>query len=107
MRKEIRWTKTAVQDLDGIIPYIAENNPYNAEKIFKGIRKECENLANFERAGRIVPELKIQNIHIYRELLVIPWRIIYRVSENTVYILAIFDGRRDLQEVLLARILNY
>lgn len=104
---DILWTQSAVQDLNAIITYISENNPENAQRIFAGLRQECERLQDFATAGRIVPELKKQNILLYRELVIVPWRVIYRVTDNIIYILAVFDGRRNLYDVLLTRILNH
>ncbi len=106
MRQGVYWSPVAKSDLVGIIQYISENNPETARKIFQGLRTECAKLAPFPLSGRIVPELKKQNVIIYREILVLPWRIIYRVVNETIYILAVFDGRRDLQDVLLERILR-
>ena len=34
-----------------------------------------------------------------------PYRIIYRVLDNTVYVLVIADGRRDMQTLLQRRLL--
>jgi GrpB-like predicted nucleotidyltransferase (UPF0157 family) len=35
-----------------------------------------------------------------------PYRIVYRISGNTVVVLAVLDGRRDLQDVLLERLVR-
>ena len=43
---------------------------------------------------------------VYRELIVRPWRIIYRVSTKRVLVLAVLDGRRDLEGLLLSRLLR-
>jgi len=56
--------------------------------------------------GRVVPELKFYNIITYRELIVAPWRIIYRIENDTVYVLSIIDGRRNVEDLLLARLIN-
>jgi toxin ParE1/3/4 len=42
----------------------------------------------------------------WRELVVKPYRILYRVSSDTVTVLAVFDGRRDLEDLLLERLLR-
>ena len=56
--------------------------------------------------GRLVPELKDQGILQYRELIHPPWRIIYRISENKVYVLSVLDARRNIEDILLKRLLN-
>lgn len=42
----------------------------------------------------------------WRELIVRPWRIIYRAEGDLVTVLALFDGRRDLEDVLLERLIR-
>jgi len=56
--------------------------------------------------GRIVPELLKEGIAIYRELIAQPWRIIYKIENDTVYIMAIFDSRQSVEELLLQKILR-
>jgi hypothetical protein len=56
--------------------------------------------------GRIVPELKEQGIQTYRELIVAPWRIVYRVSDTTVFVLSVIDSRRNVEDILLDRLIK-
>jgi len=53
--------------------------------------------------GRIVPELQYYSILTYRELINPPWRIMYKIEGNKVWVLAVFDGRRNLEDLLLDR----
>ena len=46
----------------------------------------------FSLKGRVIPELKKEGITIYRELITQPWRIMYKIENDTVYIMAIFDS---------------
>ncbi len=101
---EVLWSNTAEIDLKNIIEYIAEDTPSNAFKIFKNIKQTVSNLYTFPEKGRIVPELKDQGIMQYRELMIPPWRILYRISEESVYILSVFDSRRNIEDILLKRL---
>ena len=56
--------------------------------------------------GRVVPELAAVGIRTYRELVVEPWRLVYRITEKTVYVLAVLDGRRNIEDVLLDRLVR-
>lgn len=102
----VNWTSAAAADFDSILEYIAEENPLNAENIFKRIQEKSRTLETFPEKGRVIPELKAFNIIIYRELIISPWRLIYRIDKNDVYVLALFDGRRNLEDVLLERVLR-
>jgi toxin ParE1/3/4 len=42
----------------------------------------------------------------WRELVVRPYRLVYRVGSDAVVVLAVFDGRRDLEDVLLDRLVR-
>ncbi|MDR3556638.1 MAG: hypothetical protein P4L55_17950 [Syntrophobacteraceae bacterium] len=42
----------------------------------------------------------------YREIYFKPYRIIYRVLAETVYVMVIADGRRDMQALLQSRLLQ-
>ena len=105
MRKSynVCWSETAENDLVNIIEYIARENPLQTKKIFGDIRKKAENLLTFPDRGRIVPELKDQGITLYRELIIGPWRMMYRVSEDSVYVLSVLDSRQNVEDILLMR----
>lgn len=101
------WSNTAYQDLDSIISFIADQSPINANCLLTKIQGKAATLNIMPHRGRIVPELKEWGIFFYRELIVDPWRIIYRVSlPSTVYIMAVIDARRNVEDILLERFLE-
>ncbi|NOR04770.1 MAG: plasmid stabilization protein [Deltaproteobacteria bacterium] len=102
----IIWADIAEKDLKNIIEYIADDSPINALKVFKKIKEKASSLYSFPDRGRLVPELRDQGILQYRELIHSPWRIIYRISESTVYVLSVLDARRNIEDILLKRLLN-
>jgi len=103
---KVIWSNLAKEDLKDIIEYIAEKNLLNARNILKDIKKKTSNLYSFPIRGRIVPELKSQGIIQYRELIISPWRIIYKISEDNVYVLSVLDSRRNIEDILLKRLIN-
>ena len=42
----------------------------------------------------------------WRELVIRPYRLVYRIEGDTVIVLAVFDARRDLEDLLLERLLR-
>jgi toxin ParE1/3/4 len=46
------------------------------------------------------------DVHQYREVIERPWRILYRIDGDTVLVLAVLDGRRELRSLLLERLLR-
>lgn len=103
---KVEWAATAEVDLKQIINYIAIDSPGNALQILERIKQKVSALYTLPECGRIVPELQGQGISIYRELIVGPWRILYRISETTVYVLSIIDSRQNVEDILLNRLLK-
>jgi plasmid stabilization system protein ParE len=102
----VRWSETSENDLKGIISYMAEDNPQHAYDVFRNIKTKISTLYSFPERGRIVPELEEQGITQYRELILAPWRIIYRTSEKTVYVLSVLDSRQNVEDILLKRLIS-
>jgi len=108
MRYNVFWTQTAQNDLISIYNYLSMNESEKvALDVFERIKKKALTLTALPARGRQIPELSSQNIEGYRELIDNPWRIVYRISENNVYILSVIDGRRSFENILLSRILKY
>jgi toxin ParE1/3/4 len=103
---DVRWSDTAETDLLSILEYIAADRPSHAFELFEDIRKRASSLQLFPEKGRVVPELRDQGILQYRELIVSPWRIIYRISERSVYVLSVLDLRRNVEDLLLDRLIR-
>ena len=97
------WANVAENDLISIVEYIAEDSPQNALSLLAKIKKQSSALCNNPERGRIVSELYVQGISQYRELIIAPWRLIYRISEKTVYVLSVIDSRRNVEDILMKR----
>ena len=102
----VYWSKIAQDDLIEIIEYISLDSQSIAEEIFEKIKKQTMKLESFPERGRIVPELDFHNINNYRELIVTPWRIIYRIEEQKVYILSMIDSRRNFEDIILKKLMR-
>jgi plasmid stabilization system protein ParE len=102
---EIIWAGVAENDLKDIVEYIAADSPAEALNNLHKIEQKVSYLSTFPEQGRLVPELHDQGILIYRELILSPWRIIYRIAERKIYILAVLDARRNIEDILLRRLI--
>ena len=103
---QVLWAKAAEEDLKSIIEYIYTDRPSAARVNLGKIKTRASSLCTFPQRGRIVPELKDHGIFQYRELIIPPWRVIYRVSEEQVYVLSVIDSRRNVEDVLLKRLVR-
>jgi toxin ParE1/3/4 len=102
----VLWTETAIRDLEGLIDYIARDAPINAGKILSQLQFKAESLNIAPERGRLVPELLRHGLAVWRELIARPYRILYRIEGKTVYVLAVLDSRRDLEDLLLERLVR-
>jgi len=101
---EVLWSPLAISDTERIIVYLKERNPVYAKNLEKRIRRFTDRLTHFPLRGRLVPEFRNLGLDIFREMIVAPYRILYRVQGKQVGIVGVFDGRRDMEEVLFDRL---
>jgi toxin ParE1/3/4 len=69
------------------------------------IDEAIESLAVFPERGPHPQELLVFGLRDFRQLVVHPYRIIYRVLGQQVFVDLIADGRRDMQTLLARRLL--
>jgi plasmid stabilization system protein ParE len=103
-RYKVRWTHAACQDLESIVEFIARDNISIAIGVLNKVRKTASKLETLPERGRIVPELAVVGLRIYREMICPPWRIIYRISDPGVFVMAVIDSRRNVEDILLERL---
>ena len=90
MAVEIKWTLHALNDIESIAEFIAQDSEHFASIQFDKFFIRSKILEKFPWAGRIVPELDNETI---RGLIEGIYRIIYRVvSKNRVDILTIHQS---------------
>jgi len=91
---EVRWTKTALTDLEEIGDYIAKDSVRYAELTVSKLFESPNILEKNPRAGKVVPELNNESI---RQLVRGSYRIIYHlVDENRIEILTVHRSSRLL-----------
>ncbi|MDR1507192.1 MAG: type II toxin-antitoxin system RelE/ParE family toxin [Treponema sp.] len=99
-------SQAAEEDLNDIVSYIAEDNTQIALKILDRLQNRIDTLKHFPERGRRVPELLDKNIKEYRELIEVPWRIIYKIENNDVNVITVIDGRRNVQDILTKKLMK-
>ncbi len=103
---KLKWTSSAKDDLLGIVEYIKKESPGIAKDVYLKIRKKAHSSNFFPLKGRVVPELQKEGITLYREVVAPPWRIIYKIGDDTVYIMAVLDSRQNVEDLLLQKLLK-
>ena len=89
----IRWSERALFDLDAAYEYLDQQNPEAAIDFFTAIFSAVERLEQFSELGPIAQDLSDQGP--YRQLVRKEHRIIYRIQLDTVFVLRVWDARRN------------
>ena len=85
-----------MRDLEAIRDYIADDSPRYAALVIERIIGVVERLSSFPESGRMVPERNDPEI---REVIVRPYRVVYRLRPGVVEIATVFRASRMLPEV--------
>lgn len=103
---KVYWTKEATADLEELVDYVSKDRVSAAKSIYKKIKSKCRELKISPEKYRRVPELLDVYIERYREIIIPPYRVVYKVTESEVYIIAVIDGRRDFESFIFDRLLR-
>jgi toxin ParE1/3/4 len=105
-QRRVLWASSARRDLEGIVSYLADRSQQAALATLDRLEGRARSLAGLAERGRVVPELARLHLREYRELVVPPYRIIYRIRGPRVLVLAVLDARRSLEDILLDRLIR-
>lgn len=104
---DVLWSQAAVRDLDDILDYLSEEASIDrAFELYEEVRRRVASLRQFPRRCRYVPELISIGLREFRESILSPYRIFFRLVEQRVILLGVLDSRRDLGELLVQRALD-
>lgn len=94
MAREVVWTDPAWNDLEAAAEYIARDSEFYAAALVQEAHEAAASLADFAERGQTVPEFADESI---RELLVKPYRLVYKLTEEHVFIVAFIHGAQRLR----------
>jgi len=87
------WSSLADEQVDEAVAFIAADRPVAASQWLERLLDQVRSLVAFPDSGRVVPELERDEV---RELLVDPYRVVYRRGTNLVEIVTVWHARREL-----------
>jgi len=105
-RVPVRWSEPASLDLIEIIEFVQRDRSAAARKFSRRLILEASRLSRNPRRGKIVPELLEQGISDDRQIVVAVYRVIYAVRASSIDVIAVIDGRRDLQDAMFRRLIR-
>ena len=89
---EVVWAPSALEDIESIAEYIARDSADQAALFVARLVAATGRLALFPRAGRVIPEIGNESC---REIIYRPYRIMYRLEGDEVWITGVVHGARD------------
>lgn len=102
MAKKIIWSSSALNDLREIHSFICRDAESYATRMVERIMRSVEGLNDFPQAGRVVRELN--NANYRAEVIVRPYRVVYKNSLDRIDILAVIHGARDFERAIGERL---
>ena len=90
--RTVIWAESADEALDDAVAYVAAASPQAAIRLLDRVLQAAEHLSTLSERGRFVPEL---DDRVTRELLIGSYRLLYRVEEHQVNVLAFLHGARE------------
>lgn len=107
MTHSVYLVTDAEEDLLQIFNYTGvRDSKEQAETTLHRLEQKILSLETMPHKGNHPPELQRIGITAYRELHAHPYRIIYQVQGQDVYVHCVLDARRDVQDILMQRILR-
>ena len=107
MTFEVFTLDSAEGDLADLMAYLrAKEGDAVAQKIYDGISGVITSLDNAPGRGHTPPDILGATSEEIREVHFKPYRIIYQIDGNKVFVHIVADGRRDIKSLLSRRLLR-
>lgn len=97
-RPRLRWSRLADLDLQAAHAFLYEKNPEAARRLAASILDAVEGLRNHPQMGAVARDLA--PLGRYRHWVSGHHRIIYRIDPETIWILRVWDARRNPDELI-------
>jgi plasmid stabilization system protein ParE len=94
----VHWTDNAIVHLQDIYDYISRDSHFYAERMIDRLTGRSLQIASFPFSGRMVLEYLSEDI---REVIEGPYRLIYRIRQDQIDVLAVVHGSRLLNNPIV------
>ena len=106
-KHQVIITFEAEKDILDIYDYIAKKDTLqNAEYVLDNLESLILSLEESPERGHYPPELSIQGIKEFKEVVFKPYRAIYEIIGSKVIVHLCVDGRRDMKTLLERRLIR-
>ena len=92
----ITFAESALRDLEDVCEwYASQGVPEVGQRLVGEVVASVEQVAQFPESGRVVPEFETPRL---RELIQPPFRIVYRLDDDTVRVVRVWRSERLIEE---------
>ena len=102
---EIITLNEAKEDINDLFQYIAADSKKNEMNVFQKIKQVISSLKEFPHRGNLISLLEDVGFTDLREIHMKPYRIFYKIIEKKVFVIAVMDGRRNIEVEMEKRML--
>lgn len=89
MTRRVRLTASARAQFLSALDYIRSDRPQAARDFRDLVNRSLLRLVDFPDSGRLIPEFPELR---FREIIVVPYRLFYRVEEDIVWVVAVWHS---------------
>jgi plasmid stabilization system protein ParE len=104
MSSSFQLTPSAIEDLDSIWCFIAQENQDAADRVEAAIIASCHRLAKYPRLGNARTDLTELPLRFWTVPRFRNYIVVYRKQNETLQVIAILHGRRAAEKVLSQRL---
>jgi plasmid stabilization system protein ParE len=105
--KKIIWTADAEESFNEILEYsMVKFGETRVQTLYEKVISKIDLLASISFKSKVSQDLRDIGINEVYELIESPWRIFYKMNDDEIIILQILDGRRNIEEILISKVIN-
>jgi plasmid stabilization system protein ParE len=90
--RRVVWSHEGLRTLEEVLAYPSDRTPDGARRVLDAALRAAASLSSLGERGRVVPEMATPTI---RELFVRNYRLVHRVLDEEVVVLAFIHAARD------------
>ena len=93
----VQWTDPALEQLREITDFLAQHSAKKAREVGEKVMSSTRFLGRPPLMGRVVPEFRLDHL---RELVILGYRVLYVVREETCSVVAVIHSGRNLENLV-------
>ena len=105
VKYKVEFLQSAIDDLEEIVLYIANNSPKSAMELHDKIIGSATRLEEFPSLGRLIPDKKLREKG-FRLIVIDKYLLFYKIYNEEINILRVLRGDRDYPSLFSNSIKN-